>query len=223
MNNRNSAMTLVEVLVALAIVGMLLAGVSGVLEVVMRNKWIGEDRFTFQDSIKRAFELISSDFRGAVGFAEAKSKVDSNGQGGPNDFFLAGVLTADYLQQIDDGGFWRGLANVYYKLNQDQESGLYKLIRTEEPFTKSTSNQYDYKDCVLADLLSCKFSASADNNWLDLTQWQRQNPQMLPSALKIIIETADSKTNKTHTFEHVVILPSGYQYHYKEKPSYAFR
>lgn len=212
-------MTLIEVLVALAIVGMLLASVSGVLEIVMRNKWIGEDKFTSQDSLKQSLELISSDMRGATELVEQKSVSDNKDS---NDIFLISVITSDHLQQIDDNGFWHGPSNVYYQLRQDKESGFYNLMRMEVPFA-ARSHQHEYKYVVLTDILSCSFYAAADTGWLDTKQWQQQNSQKLPAALKVFIETINPSTNETYTIEQIVILSSGRQGHYKEKSGYAYQ
>lgn len=220
MNRRISAMTLVEVLVALAIVGMLMAGVSGVLEVVMRNKWIDDNELTFEDSIERALELMANDLRGAVSFAEPKSKFGDNGQNDVNDIFLTGIVTADYLEQLDSGGFWQGLASVYYHIKQDRNDENYKLIRTEVLASRKGKSEHERQECILDNLSTCQLAVSKDNDWQFLSQWQENNPGKLPPALKIVIETIEPQTTRVRSFERLVIIPAGSQHHHIQKPRY---
>ncbi len=157
--------TLLEVLVSLAVSGILLTGVA----IVLRDTFIGVSALrevTMDAQFQKAVDVMGADVRGILSIELVEEGSDTHGRP------LAQFTSTNSLNAIKNG-FWSGSARICYRL-ADQEGSGRSLWRSES-FLNDPMGQKTWT-CLLENLFDCRIEIHCDG---ELFPWPKTKDKTL--------------------------------------------
>lgn len=188
---RNGAFTLAEILLVVAIMGIVVS--AGIVPLLYTGRLLRATRedFATQNAERRVFNRIYQDIRGAADFHASPVivlKQDSELSSSGRDLLSMWTLTPAYARQT--------AGNVVYCLADREnntataESGLYRWILSEdlkpEDLSSAALKKFDAA-LLLPDVRGIEFRVQSSGEWKSVYQGA------MPTALRVTFEYQDGK------------------------------
>ncbi|PIP68014.1 MAG: hypothetical protein CO035_07960 [Candidatus Omnitrophica bacterium CG_4_9_14_0_2_um_filter_42_8] len=182
--------TLVEILIALAIMAMIVASTFTIFRSASKSWQKGETRSQRYQNARNAVSRISAEISQAVINSNELSKFT----GDKNKIsFISFVSTDSGIFELSEVEYWLDGAKRLLMRNDDIEPDY-------------DSGTYDHSDILSDNISELEFSYFDGSIWLDAWNSDEATGIGLPKAVKIKIRVEDKKAREGETFEVIARL-----------------